>query len=302
VVWFRSLDQPDLLRGYTVAAVHIDEAGSVSKEASDIVRACLRQPGYPLQRWLTTTPKGRNWIWAEFDRDRDNDHALYRARSSDNPHLPNNFEDSLGYTGLFYRQEILGLFESFEGLVYPTFNRNLIVPVPHKADFSRIVAGVDFGYHDASTIVVVGEMKDKSLMAIDEYWAERVTIDDHIKAARALKERWDITAFYCDPSRPDSIEMFRRAGLPVHKADNDLLGGITKVASYLPDEDGNGERLHVSITCKNLVMEFENYGFQTDVEGTVTKEKPIDSWNHCLDSLRYGTMALAKRGRRDIWF
>jgi PBSX family phage terminase large subunit len=305
IIWFRSLDQPDLLRGYTVAAVHIDEAGSVSKEASDIVRACLRQPGYPLQRWLTTTPKGKNWIWAEFERDKDEDHNLYRARSSDNPHLPKNFEQSMGYTGLFYKQEILGLFESFEGLVYPTFSRDLIIGVQSRNDFGRTVAGVDFGYTDPACIEVVGQSKDRTCLTVcDEYYVKNVTIDDHIKAAKDLKERWDIKMFVCDPSRPDSIEMFRRAGLPVTKGHNDILGGITKVASYLPADPEKPEesRLTVSIACKNLVAEFEQYGFATNPDGEVIKEKPLDQSNHACDALRYATVYLAQSSRRDIYF
>jgi len=50
-------------------------------------------------------------------------------------------------------------------------------------------------------------------------------------------------------------------------------------------------------SCINLIEELRNYAWQKD---KVTKEyinKPIDSYNHLLDALRYAVECLNKRNR-----
>ena len=60
---FRSLDDPDNVRGPNAAYLWIDEAAYISAEAWRVVRGRVRI-GDRQQRWITTTPKGRNWVWA----------------------------------------------------------------------------------------------------------------------------------------------------------------------------------------------------------------------------------------------
>lgn len=306
IIYFRSLDNPDSVRGLNLSFVHIDEAGYVTKEAWDILKACLRQPGFPHRAWITSTPKGKNWIYDEWVANPTPQHSIHRARSSDNLHLPDGFEDSLGYSGVFFLQEILGSFESFEGLVYPTYRRDLVQPLPSEPKFKKVIAGVDWGYRDPAVIIVVGQTWDKSLVVLDEFYKRGITIDEHLSVAKEFRDKWRIRRFHADPSRPDAIDLFTKGGLRVAKAQNDILAGVAKVASYLPKGREDAGRLLIAPSCIETINEFEEYSYPQAPEGTrQTKnygEKPIDIKNHTMDALRYAVMAFAGGAERHIYY
>ena len=77
----------------------------------------------PLVGWITTTPKGFNWIHKRFVDTEDKNFFYVTSSSRQNIHLPEDYVDTLEgeYAGKFARQEIEGEFVKFEGLVYDGF-------------------------------------------------------------------------------------------------------------------------------------------------------------------------------------
>lgn len=292
-ILFRSLDNPDSVRGLNAAAVHVDEAAFCTSEAWRIIKATVRQPGYPRQAWITSTPKGRNWIWEEWEAQPTAEHVLYRARSSYNPALPADFEGSLGYSGAFYEQEVLGEFVGFEGLVYPSFSRGYVQQAPQRPAASRrTVAGVDFGFRDPAVILVLIDRGDHRYHVAEEWYARAVTIEEHIAAALDMAARWGIERFCADPSRPDSIALMQRAGLPVYGADNDILTGISTVTTLFAERPDGEAGLLIDPSCVNLIAELESYQWPDAKPTRNAGERPLDLNNHAADSLRYACMWL----------
>jgi hypothetical protein len=122
-VYFRSMDDPDKVRGLNVASAWLEEPGQLSnREGYDIANGCIRGKSLPEPCILvTTTPAGLGWLYdlivteAEANRVR-----LYRARTADNPTL-GDFEQRLrtSYDPLFARQELDAEFLSiFGGMAY----------------------------------------------------------------------------------------------------------------------------------------------------------------------------------------
>jgi phage terminase large subunit-like protein len=65
LVYFRSLDKSDNVRGYTADGVVIDEAGFVKGDVwHEVLRPMLMDTGGWL--WAKGTPNGRNWFWREW--------------------------------------------------------------------------------------------------------------------------------------------------------------------------------------------------------------------------------------------
>jgi PBSX family phage terminase large subunit len=58
----RSLDNPDTLRGPNLDYAWIDEGGLIDREGWRVVKGRVRTGSNP-QAWITTTPKGRNYLW-----------------------------------------------------------------------------------------------------------------------------------------------------------------------------------------------------------------------------------------------
>lgn len=161
--WLRSADRPESLLGADLAWLYGDEVALWDEAAFKYALSRLRQPGFPHQAVFTFTPKGRNWAYEVFGVPRaDAEVHIIRASTRDNPYLDPAFiamlEAQYGTDTLWARQEIEAEFVSLEGLVYPQFSETLHVrPAPDRRFFSRVVAGVDWGFTNPGAIVVVGQ-------------------------------------------------------------------------------------------------------------------------------------------------
>jgi len=195
-VLFRSADKPERLRGMNLGWAWVDEAALIDEETWDILLGRLRlDPG---RAWLTTTPKGHNWVYDRFFDDPDEEHDTVRASTTDNPHLPESYIQSLEeqYTERFRRQELGGEFIEAAGALWSWehIRRADTIPV-----MDRIVIGVDpaGGGPDEVGIVAVGKagedayvLRDASMQGSPNAWAEAVaSVYGDLQADRVVAER-----------------------------------------------------------------------------------------------------------------
>jgi len=117
-VLLRSADDPDHLRGPNIAACYVDEAAQIDGEAWLILLGRLREGRG--RAWVTSTPKGHNWLWEFFIRDKRDDCEVFHATTRDNPYVSQHFIESVygRYTGAFARQELGGEFVNPEGALF----------------------------------------------------------------------------------------------------------------------------------------------------------------------------------------
>lgn len=128
---FRSIDEPDKIRGLTLSRAYLDEMREAgSRKPLDIIFGRLRGPD---PRWGgVTSTNGYDWVW-EHIRDQGLDHVfadtqtpisvtndsttIIRCRTSDNWLLPQSYETHLRsqYTSLFARQELDAEIVEIEG-------------------------------------------------------------------------------------------------------------------------------------------------------------------------------------------
>lgn len=115
-VLFRSADDPDHLRGPNLGWFWLDEAAMMTQDAWLIMIGRLReQPG---RAWVTSTPRGKNWLYDTFMSG--DDYHVTRSSSRDNPYLPPGFIRSLeqSYTSDWLRQEVEGEFVDPAGALF----------------------------------------------------------------------------------------------------------------------------------------------------------------------------------------
>lgn len=186
-ILFRSADQPDRLRGPNIGWFWLDEAAMMNVDVWNIMLGRLREK--PGKAWITTTPRGGNWIYDRWVRNPLPGYSMVRSSSKDNPFLPADFVANLesAYTNRFARQEIGGEFLlDVPGALWSTKGID-DSRVPHPpADMIRIVVGVDPKASveaDSKTgIVVVGKgadghlytLEDASIDASPDQWARKV--------------------------------------------------------------------------------------------------------------------------------
>lgn len=302
VIYFRSAAQPELLRGPSISWWWGDEAALYSRDVWRIMIGRLRQRGKLGYAWLTTTPKGRNWLYQEFVQQARALYAVYRTATGDNPFIDAAYHDMLkeSYSGDFARQELDGDFVAFEGLVYSEFDRMAHVRTPNPSPaqwggdkgrgFARVVAGVDWGYANPGVIVVYGVDSDGRLWGLHEEYARRRRIEEWAALAAQLQAQYGIETFFCDPSEPDFIAQFQQAGCYAVAANNDVLPGIQAVKNRLVVQGDGLPRLILSPEFVHTAAEFEQYQWLGSRDGL--RDVPRKVHDHALDATRYACMGV----------
>ncbi|HLJ80029.1 MAG TPA: terminase family protein, partial [Ktedonobacterales bacterium] len=300
-ILFRSLDEPDSVRGLNLAWFWLDEAPLAGYYAWKILKGRLRQRGFSTAAWATGTPRGRDGFWRDFEEPRAANppsrseepraanppsrseegrrpsHALFRASTRVNAeNLPPNYIAELGYRGAFALQEIEGLFVAFQGLVYTfdaspgqgTQQGHLRAPRPDAA-WSDVIGGIDWGYANPTAALVFGLDGDGRAWQLDEFYQRRAGLEDVVlPAVLDLTRRYHVRRWYCGPDEPEHITALAAAlardGLPALalKADNAVRAGIQTVTGLLAPRPDGTRGLYVAPRCVHTIAEFGSYQYE----------------------------------------
>jgi glycosyltransferase involved in cell wall biosynthesis len=100
---------------------------------------------------------------------------------------------------------------------------------------------------------------------------------------------------HADCAEPKSIAELNSYGhnvLPVSKGKDSILYGINLI---------NQNKIYVTSRSKNLINELNNYIWLTDKSG-VKMNKPIDSYNHAIDAMRYAITSQLENPNKGNYF
>jgi PBSX family phage terminase large subunit len=291
-IYFRSCDREGDLRGPNLGWFYIDEAARVSLNTWKIMVGRIRRP--PEKGWIATTPKGRNWVWEEFAQRKRNNYEWFKGDSGENTHLSAEYKASLkeSYSGSFLAQEFYGEFTAWEGLVYPD-----IAVEKHHLDASTdgykyALAGCDWGWADPSVILVGLVGMDGRIHFVEEYYKNRTPIETIAAKALELRDKWGVRTYWCDPSRPEYVQEFRKWKLDARKGKNEIDPGISAVSRLIEKDLFRADFNQ----CPEMIREFETYQYSEDDQGKVLKDRPIDRDNHCMDAMRYLVYSQQRQG------
>lgn len=319
-ILFRSLDQPNWMRGLELSWFFIDEGRHLDGEAWDILYGRLRQKGYTHQGWVCSTPNGFDWMWQKFhpdSRKRLDGSRWHGAPTMDNAsNLPQEYVDSLlaTYEGRFLRQEVYGEFVGVvEGAVFFEWDhRRHTGDVPFDPALP-LYSLWDFGYGDLGVVVYAQLAWDKKeprpgvtlevprwqvLAALES--TDRTSEEwSRIHKAHCL-DRYDrLPAMnICDPAGRQrnvatgrsTIEEFAAHGVimvPAPKKPIDYAIGI--INNMLA-----GDRVQVDQTQgERFAAAMASHKWPLDGAGNKTGTKPVHDWtSHFCDAFRYGTTLL----------
>lgn len=286
-IYIRSTEIPNNIEGMTVRAAWLDEAGMMKPQIwTNILARVAAKKGRVL---MTSTFYTLNWLWTEVCRRAmagDNDFAYFKWRSIDNPYFPKE-EYERAKTILSpseFERRYNGEPRKMQGIVYPDWNETMVFMTPPDS-FDEVVCGVDYGFTNPTAIEVVG-IKDGNVYILDEVYQSRMTVNETVKEARELVEKWGITMFYCDPSAAALIESMNQNDLPTYPANNDVDFGITRVQQLM-----EAKRFFVNFQNYNVIEEIENYHYKPvsmDIEKVPEyRKKPDKVFDHGVDSIRY---------------
>ncbi len=269
---FFSVEDERRVRGPRRNCLYLNEANLIREDT--FTQLEIRTDGDIYLDWNPT-----HRFWADDLKDVERLVLTYKDNEALSPNIIKSLESKreLALTSSYWtnwcRVYLDGEIGQLEGVVFD--NWSIIDIIPDEA--LLIGYGIDFGYtNDASSCVAVYRYNDEIL--IDELiYQKGLTMS---QMAELLKHHKVDDTIFCDSSDPRSIQELRNFGFSAYatkKGPDSILYGISLMHDY---------KLRITKRSINLKVELENYKWAIDREGNKLN-KPIDSFNHCIDSIRY---------------
>jgi hypothetical protein len=268
----------ETIRGFSrPQLILVDEAARVPDDLYRSVRPMLAvSEGRIL---CLSTPFGRRGFFYEEWEHRGPGWKRVCISAAECPRIKPEFLDrerrSLGES--WVAQEYLCSFESFEGLVYPDFERETASGPVREMASGQLFGGIDWGFRNPFAAVWGRLSRDDVLTLIGERYQRETPLHEH---ARHLPR--DVT-WYADPEGAQEIDSLIRASFVMRKACNEIRPGIAAVRARLQ----TGRLKILPGACPNLLAEARLYRYPTHSDGRSESETPINDNNHALDALRY---------------
>lgn len=168
------------------------------------------------------------------------------------------------------------------------FNHQQIIgEIPQEAKL--LGYGIDYGYHDAQTLIAVYK-NDDNIYVNELLYLKRTTIPDFIYKIKDLELNLK-DDYIADSANPQGIEEMRRAGINIKPvAKGTILHGIDLIKRH---------NLFVTSSSINLIDELNQYVWKQD-KNLKNLDEPIDDFNHCIDPIRYVLQMKVNKPNRKI--
>lgn len=278
-----------LIQGVTLAGVLLDEAALMPR--SFVEQACARCSVAGSRLWFNCNPEGpEHWFYKEWICRAGEKRVLYlHFTMEDNPGLRPEIRERYArmFSGAFYRRFVLGEWAAAEGRVYDFFDETYLEDPPDG--LSRWCISCDYGTVNPASFGLWG-WKDGVWYRVKEFYYDsrekkrQKTDGEYAQDLRALAGGRDIRLVVVDPSAASFIEVLRRDGLRVVKAENNVLSGIRTTAELLREK-----KLVICRGCDDALREFQLYCWaEGGGQDRVRKEH-----DHAMDEIRYFAATVA---------
>ncbi len=285
-----------LIQGITLAGVLLDEVALMPR--SFVEQACARCSVTGAKFWFSCNPAGpAHWFYREWICKAEERNLLHlRFFMEDNPTLAPETRQRYerAFQGAFYRRFVLGEWTAAEGLVYDFFDENMVRPPP-VGEAERWVISCDYGTLNPTSMGLWGKYNGIWYRVREYYYDARLarqqqTDQEYAQRLRELAGGHEIEAVVADPSAASFLEVLRREGWNVRKANNDVLSGIRLTADALKTG-----KIVICTPCQDAIREFSAYCWDLNAGD---KDKVRKEFDHAMDEIRYfvATVAAPEEG------
>ena len=281
---FFSADNDAKLRGARRDYLYMNEANNMTFHAYTELASRTKKGVY-----LDWNPVNEFWFHTELQNDHDVDFIIVNYKDNEAcPESALNFilkakekAKTSAYWENWYKVYGLGQIGTLEGVIFN--NWQTIDTIPNDA---RLIGyGVDFGYsNDPTAIVEVYKLNDKRI--VNEICYQKELSNSQI--AKFITQKLPT---YCDSAEPKSIAELTKLGVRafgVTKGSDSINFGIQTM---------QGQEYLITKQSTNLINELRKYAWDKDKKTGATLNKPIDMYNHAIDSLRYHEMETIGLGK-----
>lgn len=281
----RDESSASLIQGVTFAGILLDEVALMPR--SFVEQACARCSVTGSRLWFNCNPAGPgHWFYKTWILEAEKRNCLHLPFTmEDNPSLSKAIRRRYErlYSGVFYQRFILGQWAQAEGRVYDFFQEEMVQPVPQEPMEAYYIS-CDYGTVNPTSMGLWGKKAGVWYRIREFYFNSRqaqrqMTDEEYARALEALADGRKIQAVIVDPSAASFMEVLRRRGHRVQKANNDVLAGIRLTADRL--KDGS---VVICQGCEDCLREMELYVWDREVQGQERVKKEND---HAMDDMRY---------------
>ena len=291
----RDESSASLIQGITFAGVLLDEVALMPR--SFVEQACARCSVAGSRLWFNCNPAGpSHWFYRTWILEAEQRNCLrLHFTMEDNPSLTEQIRQRYQrlYSGVFYRRFILGEWAQAEGRVYDFFTSEMVAKAPENCD--KWYISCDYGTVNPTSMGLWGRCRGVWYRVKEFYFNSRqamrqMTDEEYAQALEALAGGREITAVIVDPSAASFLEVLRRKGWRVQKAENDVLSGIRLTSDCL-----KSGKIVICEGCADCLREMDEYVWDLS---SGSKDKVRKEHDHAMDDMRYfaATVLGEKRG------
>ena len=290
---FKGMQDPERIKSIKgLSDVVMEEASEFNQDDFTQLTLRLREPKHKQrQLFCMFNPVSKlNWTYKQwFDPTATVDTsrvAIHQSTYKDNHFLDadniRTIENLKQTNPAYYKIYSLGIFTTLDKLVIPTFDTKRIIPEDPNLESLPDLFGLDFGYtNDPSVLIHVKiDMKNRYLYVLDEY-VKTGMLNNEI--AEVIKEMgYSKEVITADAAEKKSIAEIKRDGVfrirPAKKGPDSIVQGINFLRQF---------HWIVDDRCVKTIEELENYTYKKDKNTGEYTNEPVDSYNHCIDAIRY---------------
>lgn len=284
---FKGLDNPEKIKSIKgVSDVVMEEASEFTLDDYTQLTLRLRDKKHTYKQiYLMFNPVSKvNWTYNAFFIKKPKNTVVYHTSYKDNRFLDKvtieNIEELANRNEAYYKIYALGEFATLDKLIFPKYEKKLL----NKDNISNLKSyfGLDYGFiNDPSAFMHVKiDEQNKVLYIVEEYVRKNLTND---KIANAIIDLgYSKEEIKADSAERKSNQELRNLGIrrlaDAQKGPGSVMQGIQYIMQY---------DIVVDERCVKTIEELENYTWKKDKKTNEYINEPVDSYNHCIDAIRY---------------
>ena len=286
----QGLDNAERIKGFSeISDVLLEEATEFTLEDFELIDGTVRSMKYelPLQIYLSFNPISKqNYVFKRFGFDTGEvppDTFILKTTYLDNPLLSpayiTRMENMKKTNPTRWKIEALGDFVTLDKLIFQNYT---VKDFDYEKVKGQLLVGMDFGFIADPTAIIASllDEEEKKIYIFKEWQGKGKTNQELVEIIKSLG--FSKSVIIADSAEQKSIEEIKRGGIqkikPATKGPDSVRHGLQQLMNY---------EIIVHPSCEGVLVEFENYSWQKDKQTGEYTNKPIDSFNHFCDALRY---------------
>lgn len=297
---FKGLDNPEKIKSIKgISDVVMEEASEFTLDDYTQLTLRLRDKKHKQRQiFLMFNPVSKvNWVYHAFFIKKPKNTVIYQTTYKDNCFLDDvtreNIEELANRNEAYYKIYALSEFATLDKLVFPKYEKRLL----NKDKMTHLSSyfGLDYGFiNDPSAFMHVKiDDENKKLYILEGYVRKNLTNDKIAEAIRSLGyAKEEIRA---DSAEKKSNQELRNLGISrvidALKGPGSVMQGIQYILQY---------DIVIDDRCVKTIEELGNYTWKKDKKTNEYINEPVDSYNHCLDAIRYAIQDRIFTKRKEI--